>query len=162
MVLSDDNDDMLFAGEHSDCPTRIRINIWPVTSFTSETLLAQVCCLKLKCIVIWGYKVVPCFLSCFIRVSSKFVLQILLPVPNDVQVKVRTWTWLGLKSNFYRKWTWLGRDLNILKCGGLYLNFLRWTLTWLEMTWTWNYNSLIDCCCFFGSGLGLDLTWSVS
>ncbi len=68
---------------------------------------------------------------------------------NNVQVQVRTWTWLGLKSDFYRKWTWLGLDLNILKCGVLGLD-----LTWMFSRCTW-------ISFFLGSGLGLDLTWSV-
>ena len=57
-----------------------------------------------------------------------------LMLHNDVQVQVRTWTWLGLKSDFYWKWTWLGLDLNILKCGGLGQFFKRadLDLTWLD------------------------------
>ncbi len=70
---------------------------------------------------------------------------------NDVQVQVRTWTWLGLKSNFYRKWTWLGLDLNILKCGGLGLD-----LTWLFSRWTWTWLGL-DLISF---KMDLDLTWN--
>ena len=71
-----------------------------------------------------------------------------------MQVQVRTWTWLGLKSDFYRKWTWLEYSK------------MWWTWTWLDLTFfemnyqvslrerTWTWLDLMQ------SHADFDLTWT--
>ena len=72
-------------------------------------------CVSLVRVWTHGFYQTPCkVLILHWRVHQLFML--------GVGIQVRTWTWLGLKYDFYQKWTWLEYSK------------MWWTWTWLELT----------------------------